>query len=146
MTANNLKKLIRLTAILPIFCLALVTLGCVSGCAHGGDGKLKAPDGKTIRFETKGKASYYGPKFHGRLTANGERFDKNARTAAHGNLPFGTQLRVTNLENGKSVIVRVNDRLPGTKNRIIDLSEGSFKQLAPLERGVIPVKLEPVKK
>jgi peptidoglycan lytic transglycosylase len=146
MTTNKLEKLIRFTAILPIFCLALVTLGCLSSCAHGGDGKVKAPSGKTIHFETKGKASYYGPKFHGRLTANGERFNKNALTAAHGNLPFGTQLRVTNLENGKSVTVRVNDRFPGTKNRIIDLSEGSFKQIAPLAQGVIPVKLEPVKK
>jgi rare lipoprotein A len=90
----------------------------------------------------RGRASYYGGKFHGRATASGERFDKEAMTAAHKDLKFGTRVRVTNPENGRSVVVRVNDRFPGTKGRIIDLSEGAFRRLAPLERGVIDVEIE----
>jgi len=87
-------------------------------------------------------ASYYGGKYHGRRTANGETFDKNALTAAHRDIPFGTLLRVTNLENGKSVIVRVNDRYHPIKGRIIDLSEGAFRRIAPLAQGIIPVRIE----
>lgn len=90
----------------------------------------------------RGRASYYGGKFHGRATASGERFNKEAMTAAHKDLKFGTRVRVTNPENGRSVVVRVNDRFPGTKGRIIDLSEAAFRRLAPLERGVIDVEIE----
>ena len=90
----------------------------------------------------RGRASYYGGKYHGRATASGERFNKEAMTAAHKDLKFGTRVRVTNPENGRSVVVRVNDRFPGTKGRIIDLSEAAFRRLAPLERGVIDVEIE----
>jgi rare lipoprotein A len=92
----------------------------------------------------RGEASWYGGKYHGRDTASGEKFDKNAMTAAHRDLPFGTRVRVTNLENGKSVVVRVNDRYMGGK-RVIDLSEAAFAQLAPTARGVIPVQVEVIK-
>lgn len=76
-------------------------------------------------FEQTGTASWYGDKFHGRRTANGERYDMHAYTAAHKSLPFGTILRVTNLDNNKSILVRVNDRGPYVRGRIIDLSHAA---------------------
>jgi rare lipoprotein A len=72
-----------------------------------------------------GKASWYGPGFHGRRTASGERFNKHAHTAAHRSLPFGTLVRVTSQRSGRSVIVRINDRGPFIRGRIIDLSKAS---------------------
>lgn len=89
-----------------------------------------------------GIASYYGGKWHGRKTASGERFNKNAMTAAHRSLPFGTKVKVTNVNNGKSVIVRITDRGPFIKGRVIDLSEGAFAKIASLRSGVTKVKLE----
>lgn len=92
-----------------------------------------------------GKASYYGPKFHGRKTANGEVFNQYALTAAHKTLPFGTVCRVINLDNGKSVIVRINDRGPFIKGRIIDLSYGAAKRIDGIIAGVMNVKIEILK-
>jgi rare lipoprotein A len=86
-----------------------------------------------------GIASYYGPGFHGRLTANGERFDSQAMTAAHKTLPFGTKLRVTNQSNGKSITIRVNDDGPHYGNRMIDLSEGAFARIASRGQGLANV-------
>ncbi len=93
-----------------------------------------------------GKASYYGKKFHGRLTSNGETFDMNKLTAAHRSLPFGTKLKVTNLKNNKSVVVRINDRGPFKTTRIIDLSKGAAIKLAMIGDGVADVKLEVIGK
>jgi rare lipoprotein A len=90
----------------------------------------------------RGQASWYGGKHHGGPTASGERFNKNALTAAHRTFPMGTRVRVTNLRNGRSVVVRINDRGPYSKGRIIDLSEAAAKQLDMIEAGVVPVKLE----
>lgn len=84
-------------------------------------------------------ASYYGGRFHGRKTASGERFDKNALTCAHKSLPFDTILIVTNPKNGKSVTVRVNDRGPFTRGRDVDLSYAAAKEIDMLRAGVIPV-------
>ncbi|MBU1355449.1 MAG: septal ring lytic transglycosylase RlpA family protein [Candidatus Edwardsbacteria bacterium] len=92
---------------------------------------------------TTGIASYYGKEFHGRKTANGETFDMNAMTAAHRTLPFGTMVRVTNLANDQSVTVRINDRGPFIKGRIIDLSYGAAKSIDLLSIG--QVKLEVLK-
>jgi rare lipoprotein A len=89
-----------------------------------------------------GEASFYGADFHGKKTASGEVFDMNALTAAHLELPFGTLCRVTNLMNQKEVIVRINDRGPFVKNRVIDLSYGAAKELDALVSGVIEVKIE----
>lgn len=100
----------------------------------------------TAGAKETGKASWYGAKFQGKPTASGEKFDRNAFTAAHPKLPFGTKVRVINPENGKSVVVRVNDRFPATAGRAIDLSEAAFKTIAPLERGVLTVELEPLGK
>ena len=89
-----------------------------------------------------GVASYYGRRFNGRLTANGERFDMMAMTAAHKTLPFGTRLRVTNTSNGQSVIVRINDRGPFIRGREIDLSRGAAEQIGMISRGHATVEIE----
>lgn len=93
----------------------------------------------------RGGASWYGPGFHGRLTANGETFNSNHLTAAHRTLPFGTRLRVTNLNNGRTVVVRINDRGPFIKGRIIDLSAAAARQIRMIESGVASVKVEVIK-
>ena len=89
-----------------------------------------------------GKASWYGPNFHGKLTASGEIFDQNALTAAHRELPFGTKVLVTNLKNGKSTVVTINDRGPYVKGRHIDLSKAAAKKLGMIEAGVVDVMME----
>lgn len=91
-----------------------------------------------------GKASYYGSQHHNKLTASGERFDQTALTAAHRTLPFGTKVRVTNTRNGKSVVVRINDRGPFVRSRVIDLSKAAFESIASTHSGVIRVRLERV--
>jgi rare lipoprotein A (peptidoglycan hydrolase) len=95
-------------------------------------------------FAQKGSASWYGPGFHGRTTANGEHFDQNALTAAHKTLPFNTRLKVTNTVNNRSVIVRINDRGPYTGGRIIDLSKGAAAKIGIIGQGVGRVRLEKV--
>lgn len=89
-----------------------------------------------------GVASYYGVEFHGRPTTSGETYDMNALTAAHPTLPIGTLVKVTNLANNKSVIVRINDRGPFKKNRIIDVSYEAAKQLGFISDGTALVKIE----
>jgi rare lipoprotein A len=89
-----------------------------------------------------GNASWYGNRHHGKQTASGERFDEFAMTAAHRTLPFGTRVRVTNLENHRSVIVRVNDRGPFVEGRIIDLSLAAARALGIADEGVAPVRLQ----
>ncbi len=90
----------------------------------------------------KGKATYYGARFAGQLTANGEQFDPDKLTAAHRDLPFGTEVRVTNLDNGKQVTVRINDRGPFVPGRIIDLSRGAAERIGMIESGVAQVSLQ----
>ncbi|GAB4399147.1 MAG: hypothetical protein OHK0053_18860 [Microscillaceae bacterium] len=92
-----------------------------------------------------GIASYYGEEFQGRKTASGEVFDKDKLTAAHKTLPFQTQVEVTNLKNGKKVSVRINDRMPKTSKREIDLSEEAARRLGMLQDGVVNVSLRIVK-
>ena len=89
----------------------------------------------------QGVASYYGKRFHGRRTANGERFDMNAMTAAHKTLPFGSRVEVTNPSNGKSVTVRINDRGPFTRGRTIDLSRAAAQAIGIVSRGHGTVQL-----
>lgn len=89
-----------------------------------------------------GMASWYGPKFHGRTTSNREIFNMYDMTAAHRTLPFGTYVMVTNLDNGKSVTVRINDRGPFVKGRIIDVSYAAARMLDMIEPGIIPVQIE----
>ncbi len=115
---------------------AAAGLVLLAACAH-------APTGVTPGREpiAEGMASYYGDAFRGRLTANGEKFDPDALTAAHRTLPFGTCLLVENPANGRSVRVRVNDRGPYAHGRILDLSEGAARVLDLVRQGVARVRL-----
>jgi rare lipoprotein A len=89
----------------------------------------------------RGRATWYGPKFHGRRTSSGERFDMNGLTAAHESLPFGTRVRVRNIANGREVVVRINDRAPRMRDRIIDLSKAAAAALGFVHAGQAPVVL-----
>ena len=92
------------------------------------------------KYDKKGVASWYGPGFHGKPTASGERFDMNALTAAHPTLPLNSRLHVTNLENGKQIFVRLNDRGPFAEKRIIDLSKASADKLG--IKGIAKVRVQ----
>lgn len=87
------------------------------------------PDDRSGRVVQSGRASWYGPGFHGRRTASGETFNANALTAAHRTLPFGTRVRVMNKTTGRSVVVRINDRGPYAHGRVIDLSRASAQAI-----------------
>lgn len=89
-----------------------------------------------------GKASYYGNRFHGKKTADGGKFDKMDFTAAHRTLPFGTLVKVTNLKNGKKVVVKINDRGPYNRSRIIDLSKAAAMKLGIVNSGIGKVRIE----
>jgi rare lipoprotein A len=106
--------------------------------AGAGDAAPMQPPGTEL---ARGKASWYGPRFHGRRTASGERFDTNALTAAHRTLAFGTLVLVRNLQNGREVVVRINDRGPHVRDRIIDLSKAAAAALDLLQAGEAPVVL-----
>ena len=100
----------------------------------------------TIQAQSDGKASYYSNGLNGRRMSNGERYDRNAFTCAHRTLPFGTRLKITNPRNGKSVIVRVTDRGPFVRGRVVDLSYAAARELGTLASGVAYVKVELVRK
>ena len=105
----------------------------------------RSPDGSrdSAGVLDKGLASWYGSKFHGRRTASGERYDRHAFTAAHRTLPFGTRVRVRSVVTGKEVVVRINDRGPFKRSRVIDLSQAAFNALGLQDRGVTQVELLP---
>tara|TARA_B100000945_G_C20422272_1_gene618648 strand:+ start:3557 stop:4048 length:492 start_codon:yes stop_codon:yes gene_type:complete len=109
--------------------------------------KIKKKSNKTSTFNKNkmvytGISSYYGHKFHGKLTANGEVFDMYGLTAAHKEMPFNTIVRVTNKNNGKSLIIRINDRGPYIDGRILDCSFGTAKKLGFVKEGITAVKIE----
>ena len=122
---------------LMIVFLSLTLLACTAVSASKSE--------QLIGNKEVGKASFYANKFQGRQTANGEIFDQNAKTAAHKKLPFGTTVKVINLKNGKHVVVRINDRGPFVKGRIIDLSRSAFMVIGDLDSGIIKVRIEVVK-
>jgi peptidoglycan lytic transglycosylase len=99
---------------------------------------VEAPGGEV------GLASFYGRRFHGRRTASGARYDMHAMTCAHPSAPFGAQLRVTDLENGRTVVVTVTDRGPFKRGRVVDLSLAAARKLGIVERGLARVRVEPV--
>ncbi|MEX0779637.1 MAG: septal ring lytic transglycosylase RlpA family protein [Balneolales bacterium] len=101
-------------------------------------GACAATRGMTLE---QGEASWYGPGFHGKLTANGETYNQNELTAAHRTLPFDTRVRVINRDNGKSVTVRINDRGPYAKGRIIDLSRKAAEEINMIDSGVASVRI-----
>jgi rare lipoprotein A len=115
--------------------LAGVLLFILTGCGSRPD-VIRQP-----RYQAVGLASYYGAKFHGRRTASGERYDMYELTAAHPVLEFGSRVEVTNLKNGRKVRVRINDRGPFKKGRIIDLSYAAAKRIRMLTRGVVKVRV-----
>lgn len=121
--------------------LALATAGCASSRAAAGSrtGAAAERPGHQI-----GKATWYGARHHGRPTASGEPFDQHALTAAHRTLPFGTLVRVTNRANGRSVVVRVNDRGPHGRGLIIDVSFAAAERLDMVKAGVVACELEVV--
>lgn len=126
----------------PILLMALFSIAITScGTTERASKPVSYPDAGTGEVIEEGVASWYGPNFHGKLTANGERYDMYGLTAAHRTLPFNTLLRVENLENGESVVVRINDRGPFAKNRIIDLSKKAAQQIDMIGNGTAPVKL-----
>lgn len=112
--------------------LVLVSLAA-SGCAS------------TSRVTQSGLASWYGPDFHGKKTANGEVYDQNGLTAAHKTLPFDTIVRVTNLDNGRQVTVRINDRGPYVQGRVIDLSRAAAREIQMIGPGTARVRIEVLK-
>ncbi len=97
---------------------------------------------KNMFLIAEGKASYYANRFQGRKTASGAQFDKKDYTAAHRSLPFGTMVRVTNLANGRMVFVKVNDRGPNIKDRIIDLSRAAAREIGLVDDGIGDVRIE----
>src|SRR5262245_40483963 len=105
------------------------------------NGRIYFPS-ENPNYRIEGIASWYGPDFHGRLTANGEVYDMHSISAAHTTLPLPSYARVTNLENGRSIIVRVNNRGPYHRNRVIDLSIGTAKALDFYSRGIARVRVE----
>ena len=119
---------------IPVIC-ALVLALLLCGCAGSRSARRSSGAGE------RGQASWYGGHFHGRDTASGETYDKEALTAAHPRLPFGTVVKVTNEKNGWSVNVRINDRGPFAKGRIIDVSEAAARQLGMIGDGVVPVSV-----
>ena len=100
-----------------------------------------------VEYQNRGtmKASWYGPKFHGRVTANGEIYDQMAFTAAHKSLRFGTLLKLTNKKNGKSVIIRINDRGPYIPGRQLDVSKAVAMELGMIQKGVASLEVEEIK-
>ena len=104
---------------------------------------LSFSSGKTS-YLANGQASYYADRMHGQRTASGERYDKTQLTAAHATLPFNTIVEVTNLKNGKSVVVKINDRMPKSRHTIIDLSRAAAKEIDLIRAGVGKVKIKEV--
>jgi rare lipoprotein A (peptidoglycan hydrolase) len=157
MPSGSISLLKWLSGILRV---TLIGALAISGCSSeysgkkntGGRGKLTQQEKGTAAtkpvHKEVGEASWYGPGFQGQETANGETFDQKNMTAAHPSLPMGTKAKVTNLENGKKVEVRINDRGPYAENRVIDLSSAAAKKLDMKEDGTSQVKIEtkPAKK
>lgn len=123
------RRALLLAAALPF----LVALSLQTACTL-----VRGPEPRVVE---SGVASWYGPKFHGRKTANGERYDMHAMTAAHPSLPFGTVLEVRNLDNGKTCRVRINDRGPFVHGRIVDVSYQAARQLGMVRPGTARVEL-----
>lgn len=118
-----------------------VGLGALAGCAPRPEVVRPDKPPPARAWLEEGLSSYYGPGLAGRPTASGEKFNPEKLTAAHKKLPFGTCLRVVNLENGRSVQVRVNDRGPFVKGRVVDVSLAAARKLDMLEKGLARVRL-----
>ena len=120
----------------------LVCVLLLTGCATGRASRVDTP--VLNGFPVNGQASWYGRQHHGKRTASGETYDMNKLTAAHRTLPLGTRVLVTNRDNGRTVEVRINDRGPFRRTRVLDLSYAAARQLGAIGEGVIPVTLRVV--
>ncbi len=125
----------KICKFLPVLLLALITAGCESSGS-------KNPTSANTGYYQTGIASWYGAEYQGKTTYSGERFDRNAMTAAHKELPMDTWVQVYNLENGRKVRVRINDRGPFKEGRIIDLSEKAADELGMKIAGLAQVGIE----
>lgn len=123
--------------------IALLAMLAFTACATSAReaGRSGTP---TALYSQVGVASWYGGKFHGRKTASGEIYDQNRMTAAHRTLPFGTKVEVTNLRNGRSVVVTINDRGPFIKGRIIDVSRRAAGKLGFRNQGITRVRVRAI--
>ena len=146
-----MRTLKIVSIILITACLAFVDLSDTAAGENSGFTKITIskdakPNLTSVEYNDIGimTASWYGPRFHGKLTANGEIYNQMALTAAHKSLPFGTVLKVTNIRNGRSVIVRINDRGPYIDGRDLDLSKGTAQALGMISRGVIRVTVKEI--
>jgi len=124
-------KVAQVFAAVLLFALSFVYASCASSSSSTG-----------YEDQLDGLASYYAEDFHGRKTSNGEVYDMHAMTAAHRSLPFNTTVRVMNLDNNRTVDVRINDRGPFIDNRVIDLSFGAAMEIGLVTKGVAPVRIE----
>lgn len=115
--------------------------GSVSKTPELADDSSESEESSHVLQTIKGRASWYGARHHGRKTASGELFNKNSLTAAHRTLPFGTKVQVVNVKNGKSVIVKINDRGPFRRNLIIDLSQAAAGAIGMIRTGVAAVEV-----
>jgi rare lipoprotein A len=114
-----------------------------SACAHKRY-RFPPPVRPEVGYVQSGTASWYGPQHHGRRTSSGERFDMDGLTAAHRSFAFGTRVRVTLLSSGRSVVVRINDRFPNHKGRVIDLSRAAAREIGMMRLGTGRVRIEVV--
>ena len=122
--------------------VALLLLVVMAGCSIA---PKSGPGGKWVGHRETGQASYYADKFQNRNTASGEPYKSCRKTAAHRTLPFGSKVKVTNVRNGKSVVVRINDRGPFVRGRVIDLSRSSFASIGNVSDGLLKVRIEVVR-
>jgi rare lipoprotein A len=139
-----LKNTLRWSVLSLWFLVSVSSCKFVNALLHPESGSSQGSDAQVVSVE-HGEASYYADKYDGRPTASGEIFRQNALTAAHRTLPFGTRVRVTNLSNQKSITVRINDRGPFVKGRIIDLSKRGAQELDFVRQGITKVKVEVLK-
>jgi len=138
-------RLIRTSSVILTTLLIVSLLSCAAAPRYIARRPVKGKPGEFTFKEQVGVASYYADEFHGRPTASGEIFDMNGLSCAHRTLPLGTRVRVTNLDNGKSVELPVNDCGPFVEGRIIDLSKGAAEKLGMIESGTAIVKIEVIK-
>src|SRR5688572_7366985 len=124
------------------FACLLLFIGHLVGCVGTTPRSTDFPAGYPLGYHERGMASWYGPGFDGRRTASGERFDMHQLTAAHRTLPFGSMVHVRSLINDRRVIVRINDRGPFSRGRILDLSQGAASQLGMIGQGTHQVDLK----
>jgi rare lipoprotein A len=119
---------------------------CLSSISLASFAESEEADTAPVAQHQVGIASYYSDKFHGRRTANGERYDRNALTAVHSHLPFGTIIRVTNLSNHRSVELRINDRKHPNNHRLLDVSKRAASELGFIGTGLAKVEIEVIRR